>query len=182
MSGFDIPGDIYAWVIVFILPINSAINPILYTISSIRFRVRILFCDVSSAIGRPRSCHCVWQSSMIFVKHSHCKNSDHYYLLLKFLFNKGPQNLNGKHSSMISFHLNYLCWAHDYFPALLLSYEPSFLSCPHISSTFIYSLSFQVFVVTKLVSSFQVVHISAFAVASLVSFITWFLMYKPVSW
>ncbi|ELU14102.1 hypothetical protein CAPTEDRAFT_197256 [Capitella teleta] len=32
----DIPGDVYAWSIVFILPINSAINPILYTISNMK--------------------------------------------------------------------------------------------------------------------------------------------------
>jgi hypothetical protein len=36
MSGVEIPGDVYAWSIVFILPINSAINPILYTISNLK--------------------------------------------------------------------------------------------------------------------------------------------------
>ena len=33
--GFAIPNDVYAWTAVFILPINSAINPFLYTISAI---------------------------------------------------------------------------------------------------------------------------------------------------
>jgi hypothetical protein len=36
ISGYDIPGEVYSWVIVFILPINSAVNPILYTLSVIR--------------------------------------------------------------------------------------------------------------------------------------------------
>ena len=35
LNGTVISGDVYAWVIVFVLPINSAINPILYTFSSI---------------------------------------------------------------------------------------------------------------------------------------------------
>jgi hypothetical protein len=36
MSGkVTIPGDVYAWIAVFVLPINSAMNPILYTLSSI---------------------------------------------------------------------------------------------------------------------------------------------------
>ncbi|XP_064630845.1 uncharacterized protein LOC135489423 [Lineus longissimus] len=30
-----IPGDVYAWIAVFVLPINSAMNPILYTLSSL---------------------------------------------------------------------------------------------------------------------------------------------------
>ena len=36
MAGARIPGEVYAWVVVFLLPVNSAINPVLYTISSIR--------------------------------------------------------------------------------------------------------------------------------------------------
>ncbi len=39
LSGVSIPGEIYAWTVVFILPVNSAINPILYTISSIKVMV-----------------------------------------------------------------------------------------------------------------------------------------------
>lgn len=34
-----IPGDIYAWTVVFLLPVNSALNPILYTISSLKAQV-----------------------------------------------------------------------------------------------------------------------------------------------
>lgn len=37
-GGVEIPGELYAWTAVCILPINSAINPILYTISNINFR------------------------------------------------------------------------------------------------------------------------------------------------
>ncbi|KAL4238889.1 hypothetical protein ACF0H5_003596 [Mactra antiquata] len=38
MNGHVIPGDVYAWVAVFILPVNSALNPIIYTLTSIRGR------------------------------------------------------------------------------------------------------------------------------------------------
>ncbi len=36
LSGTSITGEVYAWVVVFLLPINSAINPVLYTISAIK--------------------------------------------------------------------------------------------------------------------------------------------------
>ncbi|ESP01035.1 hypothetical protein LOTGIDRAFT_140100 [Lottia gigantea] len=36
LRGHIIPGDVYAWVAVFILPVNSALNPIIYSTSSIR--------------------------------------------------------------------------------------------------------------------------------------------------
>ncbi|XP_060084314.1 G-protein coupled receptor GRL101-like [Ylistrum balloti] len=42
-SGYEIPNDAYAWVMVFVLPVNAAINPFLYTASAIwrkRHRVR----------------------------------------------------------------------------------------------------------------------------------------------
>ena len=40
MSGIaTIPGDIYAWTVVFLLPVNSALNPILYTMSSLKAKV-----------------------------------------------------------------------------------------------------------------------------------------------
>ena len=32
LSGFNMSPDVYAWIIVFVLPINSAINPFLYTL------------------------------------------------------------------------------------------------------------------------------------------------------
>ena len=38
----DIPIDVYAWTAVFILPINSALNPFLYTLTAmIRDRVTL---------------------------------------------------------------------------------------------------------------------------------------------
>ncbi|XP_070532232.1 uncharacterized protein [Ptychodera flava] len=36
LSGVVIPGDVYAWTAVFILPLNSSLNPFLYTYSSIK--------------------------------------------------------------------------------------------------------------------------------------------------
>ncbi|XP_077868861.1 uncharacterized protein LOC144359620 [Saccoglossus kowalevskii] len=36
-----IPGQVYAWTAVFILPLNSALNPLLYTISSIKARKKM---------------------------------------------------------------------------------------------------------------------------------------------
>ncbi|XP_053406651.1 uncharacterized protein LOC123546331 [Mercenaria mercenaria] len=35
MSGYVISGDVYAWAAVFILPVNSALNPVLYTLTAI---------------------------------------------------------------------------------------------------------------------------------------------------
>jgi len=35
MEGYEIPGEVYAWTAVLILPINSALNPFLYTLSAI---------------------------------------------------------------------------------------------------------------------------------------------------
>ncbi len=34
LRGATIPGEVYAWIIVFVLPVNSAINPILYTFAA----------------------------------------------------------------------------------------------------------------------------------------------------
>ncbi len=34
LRGTTIPGEVYAWIIVFVLPVNSAINPILYTFAA----------------------------------------------------------------------------------------------------------------------------------------------------
>ncbi|KAM4620399.1 relaxin receptor 2a [Polymixia lowei] len=43
---FEIPGTISSWVVIFILPINSALNPILYTLTTSFFReqVELLLC------------------------------------------------------------------------------------------------------------------------------------------
>ncbi|XP_050412354.1 G-protein coupled receptor GRL101 [Patella vulgata] len=38
LRGYVIPGEVYAWTAVFILPINSALNPIIYTASSIQMK------------------------------------------------------------------------------------------------------------------------------------------------
>ena len=35
MGGHEIPGEVYAWTAVLILPINSALNPFLYTLSAV---------------------------------------------------------------------------------------------------------------------------------------------------
>ena len=34
LNGMVLSGEVYAWIIVFVLPINSALNPILYTFSA----------------------------------------------------------------------------------------------------------------------------------------------------
>ncbi|XP_021342800.1 G-protein coupled receptor GRL101-like [Mizuhopecten yessoensis] len=34
-SGYNIPDDAYAWIMVFVLPVNAAINPFLYTATAI---------------------------------------------------------------------------------------------------------------------------------------------------
>ena len=38
MSGKPIPDEVSAWVAVFVLPLNSALNPILYTIMVIKWK------------------------------------------------------------------------------------------------------------------------------------------------
>jgi hypothetical protein len=48
LSGHVISGEVYAWAAVFILPVNSALNPILYTLSAIiGGKVRIVLFDFS---------------------------------------------------------------------------------------------------------------------------------------
>ncbi|EDO32738.1 predicted protein [Nematostella vectensis] len=41
LSGMQAPPEVYAWVAVFVLPLNSALNPILYTISTTNFRKNV---------------------------------------------------------------------------------------------------------------------------------------------
>ncbi|XP_042681073.1 relaxin receptor 1-like isoform X2 [Centrocercus urophasianus] len=55
----EIPGTVTSWVVIFILPINSALNPILYTITTAPFQEKLLsglaaFCDPEM---RPRCLH-----------------------------------------------------------------------------------------------------------------------------
>ncbi|KAJ8980695.1 hypothetical protein NQ317_010598 [Molorchus minor] len=42
MMGAQISADLYGWLVVFILPINSALNPILYTFTTPKYRTQII--------------------------------------------------------------------------------------------------------------------------------------------
>ncbi len=35
-------GDVYAWLVVFVLPLNSAVNPLLYTFTTPKYRAQLL--------------------------------------------------------------------------------------------------------------------------------------------
>ncbi|XP_056633888.1 relaxin receptor 2 [Diorhabda sublineata] len=41
LSGISIPQDLYAWLAIFVLPINSALNPVLYTLTTSIFKKQI---------------------------------------------------------------------------------------------------------------------------------------------
>ncbi|XP_077977785.1 uncharacterized protein LOC144433353 [Glandiceps talaboti] len=41
-AGAKISGDVYAWIAIFILPVNSALNPILYTLTTKMFKQKML--------------------------------------------------------------------------------------------------------------------------------------------
>uniref|UniRef100_A0A1A9Z6V6 G-protein coupled receptors family 1 profile domain-containing protein n=1 Tax=Glossina pallidipes TaxID=7398 RepID=A0A1A9Z6V6_GLOPL len=51
---YSISNDIYAWLVVFVLPLNSAINPLLYTFTTPKYRNRILPQDWKKIISRRR--------------------------------------------------------------------------------------------------------------------------------
>lgn len=42
--------DVYAWIIIFVLPLNSAINPLLYTFTTPRYRDRIVTKGLQNAL------------------------------------------------------------------------------------------------------------------------------------
>ena len=54
VSGVKISGDLYAWLVVFILPVNSALNPLLYTLTTRLFKQRLMT-GLASAVWRRRS-------------------------------------------------------------------------------------------------------------------------------
>ncbi|XP_071115413.1 relaxin receptor 2-like [Haliotis cracherodii] len=43
LMGFKIPGYLYGWVVVFILPVNCALNPLLYTLTCTMFKQKFLY-------------------------------------------------------------------------------------------------------------------------------------------
>ena len=49
---FTLPADVFAWCVTFVLPINSAINPYLYTIASVISERRKQTPDKSMQDGR----------------------------------------------------------------------------------------------------------------------------------
>ena len=59
LSGVTISGDVYSWITVFVLPINSALNPFLYTLLAImkkevkKTRVHILSFKANSPLYFP---------------------------------------------------------------------------------------------------------------------------------
>ncbi|GFO03653.1 relaxin receptor 2 [Plakobranchus ocellatus] len=52
LSGVNVSNDLYAWVIVFILPVNSALNPLLYTLTTKLFKKQLLT-KFTSVVFRP---------------------------------------------------------------------------------------------------------------------------------
>ncbi|KAK3773361.1 hypothetical protein RRG08_023241 [Elysia crispata] len=52
LAGVSISNDLYAWVIVFVLPVNSALNPLLYTLTTKLFKKQLLT-KFTSVVFRP---------------------------------------------------------------------------------------------------------------------------------
>ncbi|ESO84263.1 hypothetical protein LOTGIDRAFT_108234, partial [Lottia gigantea] len=52
LSGVKISGDLYAWVVVFILPVNSALNPLLYTLTTKLFKQKLIS-KFATVVWRP---------------------------------------------------------------------------------------------------------------------------------
>ncbi|XP_069698671.1 relaxin receptor 2-like isoform X2 [Periplaneta americana] len=57
LSRVHIPADLYAWVVVFILPVNSAVNPLLYTFTTPKYRGQLcqLGCQAHSLATKRHS-------------------------------------------------------------------------------------------------------------------------------
>ncbi|XP_077261371.1 leucine-rich repeat-containing G protein-coupled receptor 3 isoform X4 [Temnothorax americanus] len=58
MMKYPVPPDLHAWVVIFILPVNSAVNPLLYTFTTPKFRERLnegWFGKVRSYVSRKHS-------------------------------------------------------------------------------------------------------------------------------
>ncbi|KYN34437.1 Relaxin receptor 1 [Trachymyrmex septentrionalis] len=58
MMKYPVPPDLHAWIVIFILPVNSAVNPLLYTFTTPKFRERLnegWFGKVCSYISRKHS-------------------------------------------------------------------------------------------------------------------------------
>ncbi|XP_061178746.1 uncharacterized protein LOC133187405 [Saccostrea echinata] len=55
LRGYVISGEVYTWVAVFILPINSALNPFLYSFSNIRNRVEMAMLSNKRKVFRTHS-------------------------------------------------------------------------------------------------------------------------------
>ncbi|KAL7730155.1 hypothetical protein ACLKA6_009420 [Drosophila palustris] len=52
---YNISNDIYAWLVVFILPLNSAVNPLLYTFTTPKYRNQILLRGWKKITSRKRT-------------------------------------------------------------------------------------------------------------------------------
>ncbi|XP_041370979.1 uncharacterized protein LOC121384586 isoform X2 [Gigantopelta aegis] len=77
LGGVPIAGEIYAWTAVFILPVNSALNPLLYTLSAYRQK-RVL---VKTAHGGQN----VRKTSLLGVQKIICSNSSHIWKVPRHL-------------------------------------------------------------------------------------------------
>ena len=48
-SDYAVPGEVYAWIAVFVLPVNSALNPFLYTLTAVLGKKVIIIQITSNA-------------------------------------------------------------------------------------------------------------------------------------
>nr|KAG5708956.1 hypothetical protein BaRGS_009365 [Batillaria attramentaria] len=65
LAGVGISGNLYAWVVIFILPVNCALNPLLYTLTTRLFKQR-LSAGLAQAMLRRRSLETHSSSSVSF--------------------------------------------------------------------------------------------------------------------